>query len=136
MNLDQLQQLLDKIYMAELRGYVLQPDGTQISLGIASPGQVMWHQSEKEMLIKMLEPFNRNIPNTDTEIISDVVIDENNKPFNSDEFQPNEQIQIGKKNPNSLDRISAFEKGLKRSTNEIHGEKTAEALRRARGGVR
>lgn len=43
---------LNQFYEAESQGRIILPNGDWISDGIATPGQVTWHQMEKQSLIE------------------------------------------------------------------------------------
>lgn len=82
------EERLNQFYIAESEGRIMLPDGGRISIGVATPGQVTWHEMEKEFL-------------TDLTMLTKM------------------KIEVPQK-----------------STVEIDNEKTAEAMRRARGGAR
>jgi len=42
---------LNQFYEAETDGRIILPNGDRISIGVATPGQVIWHQMEKQSLI-------------------------------------------------------------------------------------
>ena len=45
------EERLNQFYKAESEGRIILPNGDWIVVGMATPGQVIWHQMEKQSLI-------------------------------------------------------------------------------------